>query len=126
MLYIKTTLKPSPTHGIGLFADQKISKGALIWKFDTGIDIFLSREAYDDLSEVAKSFFDHYGYWSPELNGYVVAADGHRFTNHSVSPNVGTIGAHEGDDGQDVALRDIEPGEELTVDYRVFGEDPTH
>lgn len=125
MLRIKTTLEPSLIHGIGLFADQKIVKGALIWKFDPGIDLLISQETYSGLSEINKKFFDHYGYWSEEMGGYVCAADNHRFTNHSENPNVGTINAKLGDDGEDVALRDIEPGEEITVDYRVFGENPS-
>ncbi|MBP9763098.1 SET domain-containing protein [Patescibacteria group bacterium] len=124
MLYVKTVIKQSLLHGTGLFADQRIAKGALISKFEPGFDIFITAEKYASLPEAAKSFFDHYGYWSKELNGYVCSADNHRFTNHSTNPSVGTVGAKEGDDGDDIALRDIEPGEEITVDYRVFGEDP--
>lgn len=124
MFYVQTTLGPSVLHGTGCFANQKIKKGDVVWKYDEGLDIFLTKETYEHLPKIKKDFFDHYAYWSDELNGYVCAADNHRFTNHSTDPNIGTIGAKEGDDGEDVALRDIEPGEEMTVDYRVFGEDP--
>lgn len=124
MLYVKTEIRPSPIHGVGLFAMQMIPKGALIWKFDSGIDILVSKEKYSSLSEIGKEFLDHYGYWSMEMDAYVCAADNHRFTNHSNNPNVGTVNAGPGNDGQDIALRDIESGEEITVDYRVFGENP--
>lgn len=124
MLYVKTTIKNSPIHGTGLFADQKILKGTLVSKYEPGFDIFITVEKYESLPQVAKQFFDHYGYWSKELNGYVCSADNHRFTNHSTSPTVGTVGAKAGDDGEDIALRDIELGEEITVDYRVFDENP--
>lgn len=56
---------------------------------------------------------------------YVCAADNCRFRNHLENPNVGNVGAHDGNDGQDRALRDIKKGEEFTFDYRGFGEDPT-
>ena len=124
MLYVKTEIRPSPIHGVGLFAAQAIPKGALIWKFDSGFDILVSKEKYSSLSEIGKDFLDHYGYWSKEMDAYICTGDNHRFTNHSENPYVGTVNAGPGDDGQDVALRDIEPGEEITVDYRVFGENP--
>ncbi len=126
MLYVKTLIKASSVHGIGLFADQKIAKGELVSKFNPDFDLYITADMYANLPQVAKQFFDHYGYWSSELNGYVCSTDNHRFTNHSIHPSVGTIGAKEGDDGDDIALRDIEPGEEITVDYRVFGENPEH
>lgn len=124
MLHVKTTIGPSSIHGIGLFADQKIPKGTVICKYDPDIDILITKKKYSELSDIGKEFFDHYSYWSKEMNGYICAADNHRFTNHSTDPNVGTIDAKAGHDGVDVALRDIKKGEEITVDYRVFGENP--
>lgn len=124
MLYVKTEIKPSSVHGIGHFAAEDIPKGTVISRYEKGFDIFVTKERYQTLTGPVQAFFDHYGYWSDELGGYVCSADNHRFTNHSSSPNVGTIGAKEGNDGDDVALRDIKTGEELTVDYRVFGENP--
>ena len=111
-------------HGIGHFAAEDIPKGTVISRYEKGFDIFVTKERCQTLTGPAQSFFDHYGYWSDELGGYVCSADNHRFTNHPSSPNVGTIGAKEGNDGDDIALRDIKTGEELTVDYRVFGENP--
>jgi hypothetical protein len=35
MLLVKTTIAPSPIHGIGLFADQFIPQGTRIWEFTT-------------------------------------------------------------------------------------------
>ena len=124
MLYVKTEIRPSSIHGIGHYAAEDIAKGTIVSKYEQGFDIFITKERYQALPKPAQEFFDHYGYWSCELNGYVCSADNHRFTNHSLTPTVGTIGAKEGDDGDDIALRDIKSGEEITVDYRVFGENP--
>jgi SET domain-containing protein len=33
MLLIDASVRPSPIHGSGLFSDQFISKGALIWRY---------------------------------------------------------------------------------------------
>jgi hypothetical protein len=46
---------------------------------------------------------------------YVLCSDNAKFMNHSDEPNVDSGGVTE-----DVALRDIQPGEELTCDYRLF------
>lgn len=124
MLKVKTITKQSDVHGIGLFADEDIPKGTVIWEFDPGLDISITKDEYSRLSSVSKQFFDHYGYWSDELDIYICAADGWRFTNHSKNPNTGTINSSKGNEGQDVALRDIKKGEEILFDYRSFGEDP--
>ncbi|MDA1038348.1 MAG: SET domain-containing protein [bacterium] len=124
MLKVKAITKESGVHGTGLFADEDIAKGTVVWVFEPNLDISLSKETYDVLPVVQKQFFDHYAYWSDELDLYICAADGWRFTNHSKEPNTGTVGSSDGNEGQDVALRDIKKDEELLFDYRGFGEDP--
>lgn len=67
MLRVSTIVRPSDLHGLGLFADQDITNGIVIWEPDIGIDIAISQDLYETLSEVAKAFIDHYGYWSEEI-----------------------------------------------------------
>ncbi|MEY2641289.1 MAG: hypothetical protein RL150_682 [Candidatus Parcubacteria bacterium] len=124
MLKVKTTIKQSPLHGLGLFADEDIKEGTVIWEFEPGLDISITKDEYDSLSQMQKDFFDHYGYWSDELHLYICAADGWRFTNHSTNPNTATIHAAPSNEGQDIAIRDIKASEELLFDYRSFGENP--
>ncbi|HEY9586021.1 MAG TPA: hypothetical protein VJJ27_00060 [Candidatus Paceibacterota bacterium] len=38
MLLIKTKVKSSKIHGLGLFADQFIPEGTEIWRFTPGFD----------------------------------------------------------------------------------------
>ena len=40
MLLVKTTLRPSEVHGLGLFADEFIPKGIAIWRFDGRADSY--------------------------------------------------------------------------------------
>ena len=49
---------------------------------------------------------------------YELCSDDARFFNHSDEPNTGSIS-----NDTDVALRDIQQGEELTCDYRTFDAD---
>ncbi len=125
MLKVKTTTKQSKVHGIGLFADQDIPEGTVVWEFDPRLDISITKEVYASLVDVQKRFFDHYGYWSEELGLFICSADGWRFTNHSEDSNVVTVNSSTGNEGQDVATRNIRQGEELLFDYRSFGEDPS-
>jgi hypothetical protein len=70
--------------------------------------------------------FDRYDYRSPTTGQYVLCSDHYRHLNHSRdAANVGSYEAQESDEPIDVALRDIQLGDELTFDYRHFGEDPT-
>lgn len=124
MLKVKTKIKQSAVSGLGLFADQFIPKNTTIWEFNPKIDMSITKDLYEKLTNIEKGFFDHYGYWSDDINMYVCSGDNYRFTNHSTTPNVGTINAVENSEGQDIALRDIQVGEELFYDYRTFGENP--
>lgn len=125
MLKVQTFVQSSLIHGVGLFAAEDIPKGAVIWEPERGLDLIITKEEYDGLSSVGKAFVDHYGYWSEELQRFICAADNYRFVNHSEEPNLVNEGAKKGSDGRDVAARDIRKGEELTFDYRGFGEDPS-
>jgi SET domain-containing protein len=44
MVLVKTKVKESPIHGLGLFADQFIPKGTEIWRFTPGFDQKFTRE----------------------------------------------------------------------------------
>ncbi|TSC83470.1 MAG: hypothetical protein G01um101417_553 [Parcubacteria group bacterium Gr01-1014_17] len=39
MLAVKASAKPSKIEGIGLFADEKIPKGTVTWRFHPRIDV---------------------------------------------------------------------------------------
>jgi SET domain-containing protein len=116
MLLIRTLLKPSDIHGLGVFAAEFIPKGTRVWEYREGFDHRVSEEFVEALPEPAQSTLRHYSaLWG---GGYVVSADDARFLNHSESPNLQTFA----DPDCDVALRDIQIDEELLEDYREFDE----
>ena len=122
MLLVKTKLGQSKISGIGLFADQLISKGAIIWKYTEGIDLKISDER---LAELEKEYplegLKKYLYRSKSSNLHILCGDDGRFINHSFEPN--TIDTSEDDEGFTMASRDIQPGEEITSDYNGFDKD---
>ncbi len=105
MLKIKTKLKQSDIHGIGLFADETILKDQLTWELDGLDQLFSVKHPYE--------WFDKYSYKTKE-GRYVLCADDARFINHSDTPNLVSI------NNQDFAVREILENEELTIDYSTF------
>lgn len=116
-MLVKTKIGPSQIAGIGLFADQFISKGTPVWKFEPGFDLQINEEQFAELSEQAKKNVLNYCYFNDKTKMYVVCSDDVRFFNHSETPN---CSSGPDDNHIDVALRDIKPGEELTQNYLVF------
>ncbi len=136
MLHVKTIIGQSSIHGIGLFAAEKIYKGALVSKWLCGFDIEIFEEHLDLFPQHTKDFLEHYGYThrdthldtnrdthtdsvkvDPKDNRIRVCTDNGRFTNHSKTPNL------ECRDEGTYAIRDILTGEELTEDYSTYEPD---
>ena len=111
-------IKPSPLHGIGVFAIRDIPKGTKnIFSQGVGEWIKVSKQEVDALPQHSKDLienhcrFDEDHYFIPDYGFKLV--DLVIYLNHSESPNV--ISLNEGE--QFEALRDIATGEELLVDY---------
>jgi hypothetical protein len=114
MLLVKTDLKPSPIHGLGVFAAEFIPAGTKVWEYIEGFDHRLSQEFINNLPKISQEIILHYSaFWG---GGYVVSADDARFLNHSDLPNLLT--SEEPD--IDIAIKDIQIGEELLENYREF------
>lgn len=120
MLVVKTKLGPSAIEGIGLFADEDIAAGTVTWRFVPGFDLVFSAAQIAQLPEPARTALLNHTYQHASTGLHVYCLDNARFMNHAEAPN--TAGVHEAGaiEGYDVALRDINRGEELTCDYRTF------
>lgn len=125
MLLVKAKLLPSGIHGIGLFADEYISKDTIIWKYSPDLDRVFTEAELNSKNELDKKFLETYCF--KYYGKYYLCVDDARFMNHSAKPNCTDIGVDEVKDndlGSTIALVDIKAGEELTCDYTLFGGTP--
>ena len=120
MLLVKTRIAPSAIHGIGLFADEFIPKGTIIWEFTHGYDVYVTPEQIRVLPAAAQASLLKYCHRDDLSGDYVLCADDARFFNHADQPNTVDL---PGPEGETVAARDIAIGEELTCDYWAFDAD---
>ena len=111
-------IKPSPLHGIGVFAIRPIPKGTKnIFSEGMGDWIQVSKQEVASLPISSKDLienhclFDEDHYFIPEYGFKLL--DLVIYLNHSDTPNVQSLNDGE----QFEALRDIQEGEELLVDY---------
>jgi len=126
MLLVRTTVRPSEVHGLGLFADEFIPKGTVVWKFDGRVDRRYDESELTALPEEDQERLRTYCYLNPRTGLYVYCGDNARYINHADQPNTADLGFEEGifeGEGLTVAARDIQPGEEILSDYRSFDAD---
>ena len=117
MLMVDTELRSSAIHGVGVFLLEPVRAGDLIWRFDSRVDrVFADQELLDAVDRMQR-FLRTYSTFHAGLGLWVLCGDNGRHFNHSDLPNTRSLGIAFGDD---VAAVDIEPGTELTSDYRTI------
>jgi hypothetical protein len=111
-------IKPSPLHGIGVFAIRDIPKGTKnIFSKGVGDWIKVSKEEVDALPQHSKDLIENHCLFDEDF--YFIPDYGFKlldlviYLNHSETPNV--ISLNDGEEFE--AIRDIANGEELLVDY---------
>lgn len=87
MFHVKTKLGKSTIHGIGLFANQSISKGSKIYSINETLDLVISCGTFDSLSADEQQTISHFGYFDKKLDNWHLSFDNIRFCNHSRKPN---------------------------------------
>ena len=129
MLTVETYLAPDNFGGTGLFSKNFITKGTTLWKYDPSYDSFYTIEEYLNGDEAFKKKLDKYGYPGRinGIDGFIFNEDNARFMNHSETPNVIIhylpCPEHLRFDERystNIAAWDIEPGTEMTYNYRTF------
>ena len=121
MLMVKASAKQSPIEGLGLFANEDIPKGTVIWKYNPRFDISFTPEEVESMSAAEKKLIDTYAFLSPQQGKYIYSIDDSRFTNHSsIHANESVLPSPGDVESSTVANRDIKAGEEILSNYRLF------
>ena len=123
MLLIKTKIGPSSIHGIGLFTAEFIPKGTKVSEFKKELDVEINISELAKLPEIARNTFLKYAYLTKAKDKYILDFDDSRFCNHSTTPNLQCVDSLGNAILADVAIRDIQIGEELTMNYEDFDRD---
>lgn len=123
MLCVKTKIKESSIHGIGLFADEFIKKGTVIWRFTPGFDLKLTEEEILKLPEAVQIYLSRYMWKSKKSGKYCFSSDNGKFFNHSNDQNCSSEYFDEEEESLVIALKDISLEEELTDNYSSFEDD---
>ncbi len=99
--------------GFGLVATRFIAAGTITWVKDP-LDMVFDSSKYSELEVTKKDYL--FKYCFVDGNGYLILCWDHgRFVNHSCQANCLAPGFDF-----EIAVRDIQPGEQLTSDYGVL------
>ncbi len=118
MIHIKYKLNKSKIHGIGLFTEEDLKKGQLVYTASPLLDVNISREQFDSLDEKEKREIRCWGFWDKPNNVWHSDFDNTKFVNHSFNPTLTQNPKYK--DAYLVATRDVKAGEELTQNYLEF------
>ena len=112
MLIINTYLDKSKIHGVGVFADEFIKKETLISKIIPGLDCIVEKDSLKNLDHSIKKHFNDHAYnYDLDSSLLVLELGNTNYINHSDNSNI---------DNEGYASRDINIGEELTCNYKLF------
>lgn len=115
MIHIKYKLGKSGLHGLGLFADENIAKGAVIYTPSPLLDVDLTQEEFGSLEKKEKEEVRYWGFFESATQRWHVDFGVTRFINHSHDGSVTQDPAYA--ESHLIAARDIKRGEELTQNY---------
>jgi hypothetical protein len=111
MIYPKTELKfISREIGYGVVATEFIPAGTITWVLDK-LDREFTPLEFQTMEPIYQDILDYYTFRNNNGN-FVLCWDNGRYVNHSFNSNCLTT-AYD----FEIAIRDIQPGEQLTDDY---------
>ena len=121
MLKVKTYLDVSTVHGIGVFAEEDVPRGTVIWEFNPHVDLAYTPEEWSRLatsiSEQSLAALRRYSY--KEKGKYFLCIDNAQFMNHCTEKfNVENLQ----ESNRMMAYCDISKGDELLCNYFQFSD----
>ena len=118
MIHIRYALKESPLHGVGLYADEDVKVGQVIYTASPTLDLNITEEQFKSLSDAEKREVRWWGFWEAPSKRWHVDFDVTKFVNHEIPGSVTQDTTHS--EAYLVAARDIRAGEEMTQNYLEF------
>ncbi len=118
MIHIKYKLDKSVNHGIGLFTDENLKSGQLIYTASPLLDVNINQDQFDSLNENEKNEIRWWGFKIENENIWHVDFDVSKFINHAYDATLTQDIKHT--DAYLVTTREIKAGEELTQNYLEF------
>ena len=114
MFHYRITVQSSPLHGRGIFVQEKILKGAIVYTIREEDVEYFPMSSFCNLSQERKKEIRHFGYLNKADHAWYLAKDEIRYCNHATEGNISL--------SKDalIATRDIDAGEELTQNYAEF------
>jgi hypothetical protein len=121
-LAIDTVVRAVASKGKGLFANDFIPQGGLIFRWKEGFDHTYDPDFVESFPPVEQAEMKSLA--SYDGVHWFLAGDDGAFFNHSSAPNVSIVpGVGSPSTWDRIALQDIMPGEELTMNYEEIGLD---
>lgn len=113
MMLVKVRLGPSAIEGFGVFAQEPIARGQVVWRFTPGFDLLVPEAELARAPVHVRAYFERYAFALATWPGHrALDGDDGRFMNHADDPCLDLSVP-----GVGVARRAIAAGEELTCDY---------
>ena len=117
MIHPKTELRHiNDSIGYGVFATEKILEGTIVYVKDS-LELVISPTDYMLHSKEMKDVIDKYSYID-EKGNKIISWDFAKYVNHCCNCNTISTGY-----GFEMAIRDIEKGEQITDEYGIFNLD---
>lgn len=120
MILVKSKARESNIHGLGIFADEFISQGTVIWRFTPGFDRKFTREEILNFPDLLQIYIYTYAWKSDKSKLYCFSSDNGKYFNHSETPNALSEYRDNEEEVITIALQDIQIGQEITDNYSSF------
>jgi len=108
--------------GDGLFSGEDVEVGQLVSDWNDEVDRVYQEDEIEYMHLTNRKEFEDYASWDGDR--WYLSGDDAKYMNHSSNPNVRVVRGTKPDAKRDrIASRDIEKGEELTINYDEIGLD---
>jgi hypothetical protein len=118
MMHIQYKLDRSKKHGIGLFTNEDLQQGQLVYTASPMLDVDITQAQFVSLNEREREEIRWWGFFDTPTQKWHVDFDVSKFINHATDATVTQDPNHA--NAYLVTTRDVKRGEELTQDYLEF------